>query len=190
MTSRFFSRWTVQSAIGIAVVVLASLGFSSWDMSASQAAPAAAQATSSEGCPAGFYGSPATGCTDVNECASANGGCHKLAMCTNTKGSRECGSCPKDFQGNGYVGCFDVNECPNGDCTDRIPTDGETAAPPVVTTSGDVHGVRARPKRWRPRRLLPAEIRIDVRDRQDRGQLLGVEHPRQAGSRNAHGHGQ
>jgi EGF domain len=138
MTSRIFSRWTVQSAVGIALVVLASLGFSSWDMSASQAPQGAAQAASSEGCPAGFYGSPATGCTDVNECASANGGCHKLAMCTNTKGSRECGSCPKDFQGNGYVGCFDVNECPNGDCTDRIPTDGATAAPPVVTTSGDV----------------------------------------------------
>ena len=139
MTSRFFSRWTVQSAIGIAAVVLASMGVSSWDMSASQAAaPPAAQSASADGCPAGFYGSPATGCTDVNECASANGGCHKLAMCTNTKGSRECGVCPKDFQGTGYVGCFDVNECPNGDCTDRIPTDGETAAPPVVTTTGDV----------------------------------------------------
>ena len=47
-------------------------------------------------------------------------------------------TCPKDFQGNGYVGCFDVNECPNGDCTDRIPTDEATAEPPVVTTSGDV----------------------------------------------------
>ena len=114
------------------------MGVSSWDMSASQARATAAQAASADGCPAGFYGSPATGCTDVNECASANGGCHKLAMCTNTKGSRECGTCPKDFQGTGYVGCFDVNECPNGDCTDRIPTDGETAAPPVVTTSGDV----------------------------------------------------
>jgi hypothetical protein len=108
-------------------------------MSASQAAaPAAAQGASADTCPAGFYGSPATGCTDVNECASGNGGCHKLAMCTNTKGSRECGTCPKDFQGTGYVGCFDVNECPNGDCTDRIPTDAETAAPPVVTTSGDL----------------------------------------------------
>src|SRR4029450_938605 len=85
-----------------------------------------------------LHGSRAPGAPDANECASATGGCHKLAMCTNTKGSRECGSCPKDFQGNGYVGGFDVNECPNGDCTDRIPTDGGPAAPPVVTTSGDV----------------------------------------------------
>lgn len=133
----------VQSVVGVALVALASVGASSWDMSASQAAaPAAAQSAASsltsDTCPAGFYGSPATGCTDVNECASGNGGCHKLAMCTNSKGSRECGTCPKDFQGTGYVGCFDVNECPNGDCTDRIPTDAETAAPPVVTTSGDL----------------------------------------------------
>jgi hypothetical protein len=139
MTSSYFSRWTVQSAAGIALVVLVSMGASSWDTSANAAAPlqAAAQAAG-DSCPAGFYGTPATGCSDVNECASANGGCHKLAMCTNTKGSRECGGCPKDFQGNGYVGCFDVNECPNGDCTDRIPTDVETAKPPVVTTSGDL----------------------------------------------------
>jgi hypothetical protein len=31
-----------------------------------------------------------------------------------------------------------VNDCPNGDCTDRIPTDADTTPPPVVTTSGDV----------------------------------------------------
>jgi hypothetical protein len=138
MTSSFFSRWTVQSAAGIALVVLVSLWAGSWDTAASQAAAAQAAQSAGDTCPAGFYGTPATGCSDVNECASANGGCHKLAMCTNTKGSRECGACPKDFQGNGYVGCFDVNECPNGDCTDRIPTDAETAKPPVVTTSGDV----------------------------------------------------
>ena len=59
-------------------------------------------------------------------------------MSTASSASRTCGDCPKDFAGNGYVGCFDVNECPNGDCSDRIPTDAETAAPPVVTTSGDV----------------------------------------------------
>jgi hypothetical protein len=136
MQSRLFSRWTVQSALGIALVVLASMGFSAWDSSANQAP--AAQAATGDSCPEGFYGSPATGCTDVNECASGNGGCHKLATCMNTKGSRECGTCPKDFQGNGYIGCFDVNECPNGDCSDRIPKDAETTPPPVVTTSGDV----------------------------------------------------
>ena len=141
MTSRLFSRWPVQCATGAALVMLLTAGFGSWNTLAGQAAPQAtapAAAAAGESCPAGFYGSPATGCTDVNECASANGGCHKLAMCTNTKGARECGECPKDFQGNGYVGCFDVNECPNGDCTDRIPTDAETAEAPTVTTSGDV----------------------------------------------------
>jgi hypothetical protein len=89
-------------------------------------------------CPPGFTGSPQTGCVDVDECAIANGGCHKLSACRNTPGSRTCSTCPKDFAGNGYVGCFDVNECPAGDCSDRIPTGADKAAPPVVTTSGDV----------------------------------------------------
>jgi hypothetical protein len=141
MKSRLFSRWPAQSALGVLFVLLLSLGFSAWDGAAVESfAPQAAapSGTAADSCPEGFYGSPATGCTDVNECSSANGGCHKLAACMNTKGSRECGTCPKDFQGDGYVGCFDVNECPNGDCTDRIPTDAATAVPPVVTTPGDV----------------------------------------------------
>ena len=203
MTSRIFSRWPVQCAAGVALVFVLSFAFGSWDTSASQAAPAqAAQSGGGDSCPAGFYGSPATGCSDVNECASANGGCHKLAMCTNTKGARECGNCPKDFQGNGYVGCFDVNECPNGDCTDRIPTDAATAEPPVVTTSGDVtvaavseQGAPATftrqgagPQGRRARILLHAALGLDVPDRQDRRQLLGVEHPRQARTGLADGH--
>jgi len=134
MTSSFLSRWTVQSAVGVALVFLVTLGLSSWQPAAQQTA-----AVSGDKCPDGYYGDPATGCTDVNECSSMNGGCHKLAMCTNTPGSRTCGTCPKDFAGNGYVGCFDVNECPNGDCRDRIPTNVENAATPVVTTSGDVN---------------------------------------------------
>jgi hypothetical protein len=139
MARELLSRWTVQSAAGAAVVVLLSLGFNSWSPSASEPAWVApdAQAAAAGGCPEGFYGSPEKGCTDVNECSSANGGCHKLAACKNTPGGRACGECPPDFQGTGYVGCFDVNECPNGDCSDRIPTDAETAAPPVVKTTGD-----------------------------------------------------
>ena len=139
MASQILSRWTVQSVVGVVFVLLISMGFSGWDTAASQAEPAQpAQAAAVDTCAEGFFGSPATGCTDVNECASGNGGCHKLAACMNTKGSRECGTCPKDFQGNGYVGCFDVNECPNGDCSDRIPTDQATTPPPVVTASGDL----------------------------------------------------
>src|SRR5829696_4715095 len=138
MALRILSRWTVQSALGVALVLLVSMGFSSWDTSANESPAPQAQAAGGDSCAEGFFGSPATGCTDVNECSSGNGGCHKLAACMNTKGSRECGTCPKDFQGNGYVGCFDVNECPNGDCTDRIPTDAETTPPPIVTAAGDV----------------------------------------------------
>ena len=132
-----FSRWTVQSAVGVFVVAALSFGAGALRPSADQGPAPSAQAAGTAACKEGFYGSPEKGCTDVNECATANGGCHKLSSCENTPGSRTCGACPKDFQGNGYVGCFDVNECPNGDCSDRIPTDGETAAPPVITTSGD-----------------------------------------------------
>ena len=137
MRFQVLSRWSVQSLAGVLFVLLLNIGFGY--VSAEQQ-PAAQQAsgTSGDTCAEGYFGTPATGCTDVNECASGNGGCHKLAMCKNTPGSRTCGECPKDFQGDGYVGCFDVNECPNGDCSDRIPKDAETAAPPVVTTSGDV----------------------------------------------------
>ncbi|MGH9308145.1 MAG: calcium-binding EGF-like domain-containing protein [Vicinamibacterales bacterium] len=135
-----FPQWTLQSAFGVALVVVLSMGFSTLDSNAQQAPAQAAAASAAAGaCQEGFYGSPEKGCTDVNECASANGGCHKLASCKNTPGSRVCGACPPDFQGTGYVGCFDVNECPNGDCSDRIPTDAETAAAPAVTTSGDVN---------------------------------------------------
>jgi hypothetical protein len=139
MSKPALTNWTIQSALGVTLVVLLTMGFSALQSSAQQAAaPAAVQAAAGGSCPDGYSGSPEKGCTDVNECASGNGGCHKLSMCKNTPGSRECGTCPKDFQGDGYVGCFDVNECPNGDCRDRIPTDAETTPPPVVTTSGDV----------------------------------------------------
>ena len=142
MASHLLSRWPVQSGLGIAVVVLLSAGFGTWAPSAhqpdGQSASAAPGAASAGLCPEGFYGSPEKGCTDVNECASANGGCHKLAACKNTPGGRTCGECPPDFAGTGYVGCFDVNECPNGDCSDRIPTDAETASPPVVKTPDNI----------------------------------------------------
>ena len=135
MPSNVLTRWPVQALAGLLLVFLVGFGFGSISGPSASAQQAPASADS---CAEGFYGSPAAGCTDVNECSSGNGGCHKLASCKNTAGSRTCGTCPKDFQGSGYVGCFDVNECPNGDCTDRIPTDAETAAPPTVTTTGDV----------------------------------------------------
>jgi hypothetical protein len=139
MSARIFTRWPVQGLAGVTLVFLLSMGFTALQPTAQEPAAAPAQpAAGGDSCPDGFYGTPATGCTDVNECASGNGGCHRLAACQNTPGSRTCGSCPTDFAGTGYVGCFDVNECPNGDCTDRIPTDVESTPPPVVTTGGDM----------------------------------------------------
>ena len=158
---RHSANWTVRSLGGLTVVLVVGLAAGAWHSSAQQPAqPAgnpcavnnggcAADVACKEGstpgswlcgdsCPAGFSGSPQTGCVDVNECAIANGGCHKLSACRNTPGSRTCSTCPKDFAGDGYVGCFDVNECPAGDCSDRIPAGADKAAPPVVTTSGDV----------------------------------------------------
>ncbi len=129
-------RWVTQAGAGIALVV--GLNFVA-GVAASPApqAPAPAQKAAATGCEPGYSGSPDTGCTDVNECAVSNGGCHRLTACENTPGSRTCGGCPKDYAGDGYVGCFDVNECANPDCSDRLPT-GSAEEPPVVTTSGDV----------------------------------------------------
>jgi hypothetical protein len=138
MPSQALSRWSVQSLAGVLLVTLISIGFSYVSAEQSPAAQQSSAGSNGDACAEGYFGSPATGCADVNECASGNGGCHKLAMCRNSPGSRTCGDCPKGFQGDGYVGCFDVNECPNGDCTDRIPKDAESTPPPVVTTSGDV----------------------------------------------------
>ena len=131
-------RWIAQSIVGIGLVFSlgAVFGASAPEPQAAAQAPPAAAAK--DECPAGFSGSPEKGCVDVNECATRNGGCSRLAMCVNTAGSRTCGACPQDFAGNGYVGCFDANECPNGDCTSRLPTGAEDALPPVITTSGNV----------------------------------------------------
>ena len=46
-----------------------------------------------------------TTCSDVNECASNNGGCHSARTCTNTPGSRICGDCRAGWTNNGPTGC-------------------------------------------------------------------------------------
>ena len=38
--------------------------------------------------------------TDIDECASSNGGCHANADCTNNAGSRTC-KCKSGFSGDG-----------------------------------------------------------------------------------------
>jgi Notch-like protein len=69
-------------------------------------------------CPSGYTGTGLTGCKDVNECGTGNGGCDVLTTCTNTAGGRTCGTCPAGYMGNGESGCSDVNECStnNGGC--------------------------------------------------------------------------
>jgi hypothetical protein len=129
-------RWVGQAAAGVALVVC--LNFVLTAAASSSQAPAPAQSANNGACEPGYTGSPETGCTDVNECAVSNGGCHRLTACENTPGSRTCGGCPKDYAGDGYVGCFDVNECANPDCSDRLPSGADDAPAPVVTTSGDV----------------------------------------------------
>jgi len=64
-------------------------------------------------CQTGFSGDAfdtIAGCTDVDECATANGGCDTLTTCTNTAGSRTCGACPSGYTGSGDLGCE------RGDC--------------------------------------------------------------------------
>jgi hypothetical protein len=128
-------RWILQAVAGVALVASLNLAITATAASFSQSPTGVSPAG---GCEPGFSGSPETGCTDVNECAVSNGGCHRLSSCQNTPGSRTCGGCPKDYAGNGYIGCFDVNECAQPDCTDRLPAGADDAAPPTVTTSGDV----------------------------------------------------
>ena len=44
-------------------------------------------------------------CSDVNECATNNGGCHSRRKCTNTVGGRTCGDCPSGYVNDGDTGC-------------------------------------------------------------------------------------
>ena len=69
-------------------------------------------------CPAGYDGTGTTGCTDINECLTANGGCDPLTTCMNTPGSRTCGACPAGYAGSGATSCTDIDECltANGGC--------------------------------------------------------------------------
>jgi EGF domain/HYR domain len=137
---RVSPSWIVQSSIGIALALAlnAAVGLTVPVSGQAGQAAAPAAAVSGDACAPGFSGSPETGCLDVNECATDNGGCSRFARCNNTPGSRTCGSCPDGYAGDGYLGCFDVNECPAGDCSSKIPVVPENDKPPVVTTTGDV----------------------------------------------------
>ena len=43
--------------------------------------------------------------SDVNECATNNGGCDSKRACTNTVGSMSCGDCPAGYTNDGAKGC-------------------------------------------------------------------------------------
>ncbi|MCB9659787.1 MAG: VCBS repeat-containing protein [Sandaracinaceae bacterium] len=57
-------------------------------------------------------------CSDIDECATSNGGCSALVVCTNLAPGFQCGSCPMGFVDDGAGGCEDLNECAtdNGGC--------------------------------------------------------------------------
>jgi hypothetical protein len=133
-----FPRWAAQAGAGLALAVALNFAMGSAAASSEQQGAPAGAPVKAGACEPGYSGSTENGCTDVNECAVSNGGCHRLTSCENTPGSRTCGGCPKDYAGDGYVGCFDVNECANPDCSDRLPAGSDDPSAPAVTTSGDV----------------------------------------------------
>ncbi len=114
-------RWIVQSVAGLALAVATNAAL---DLKAQTP-----QAGAKE-CALGYAGTPEAGCTDINECRQSNGECDPLTTCTNTPGSRTCGTCPIDFLGDGYLGCKDVNECATSGCK------FVDAKAPVIRTSG------------------------------------------------------
>lgn len=69
-------------------------------------------------CPSGYPGDGVTGCVDIDECETDNGGCDELTSCTNISGGRTCGACPSGYTGDGATGCTDIDECEtdNGGC--------------------------------------------------------------------------
>jgi hypothetical protein len=67
-------------------------------------------------CPSGYTGNGESGCRDVDECRTNNGGCDALTTCTNTTGGRNCGTCPTGYTGKGETGCTNIDDCEGNPC--------------------------------------------------------------------------
>jgi len=99
-----------------------SAGMAGEDMEEMAGAGGDAGGDAGGGCSDGYTGTPSTGCVDINECKTDNGGCDKAVTCTNTPGSRVCGNCPFGYSGDGEAGCVDIDECKtnNGGCDKTV----------------------------------------------------------------------
>lgn len=128
MTSYRSTHWVIQSAVGILVVAGLSMGLR--EPRGNDTRSATAPTTQGAECGPGMVADAAGKCQDVDECKFNNGECDPNVTCTNTVGSRTCGTCSADFVGDGYYGCKDPNECAAGGCA---PVD---TRPPAVRTSG------------------------------------------------------
>ncbi len=85
-------------------------------------------------CPQGYTGT-SQACTDINECATGNGGCSTtpLVTCSNTVGSRNCGTCPSGYTGNG-VTCTGQSSLPLTTTASAKQVTDSTRFPCVITT--------------------------------------------------------
>lgn len=82
-------------------------------------------------CNAGFTGDGTT-CADVDECATANGGCADIATCTNTPGGRTC-TCPRLYAGDGVTCALRAADVTRAGCA--VP---EAEHPGYTNIAGDV----------------------------------------------------
>ncbi|KAI8468868.1 MAG: hypothetical protein J3K34DRAFT_425825 [Monoraphidium minutum] len=77
-----------------------------------------------------------------DECATANGGCHPNAICTNVAGAPPNCACKSGFSGDGKANCTDVDECAigNGGCHVNATCANVIGGPPICTCTGSLVG--------------------------------------------------
>ena len=99
-------------------------------------------------CPAGYSGTGASGCVDLDECTTGTPcGTASGTACSNNPGSYVC-ACPTGYSGTGTTGpCADIDECTTGasDCdgspaTTCLNTDGTFVCACPASYVGTGHG--------------------------------------------------